>query len=439
MEGVEREVFNQVKAATIGKSANHDASTMLSQSLLGPVFRKILSQDDVKKDIDIREKAMEIYKGNRAVASTSEILSGYYHTRTARTAFELIVGKPGEKKMYSDPLAFAIGYSTEQIEAGPPTMSDLHTSYNNIARELFKGKGVPLFGYIRELPDEKEKGLYTGGLETPLVVAGQLTNWWFLRPTHQKARGLFQAVRGYIENQPDRTSGKDMLILEQAARDMIQAKKGATLWGTDDATKIFAIWKGLEPVEARPLGSESAVNDAMDLDEEAISDVKAIRDRTVDNDDVKEAIKDFYVEAADAKTRKEAIKSAAQLLLQLIDLDRGYMGKTKQVVTLTKENQSLEKLRSTLASKLTDLTAKFSHELGPIPGGQKLESPRLGHDAAALIFQHSHPEILTQVFAKETVDHFDSIASNLYIDEDHDEGPLVVSSSATGEITQWLL
>jgi len=416
------------------------ASTMFSQSLLGPVFRQLLSKREGA--LDILKTVQDIYSGNRHVASTSEILSGYYHERKPGISPVEMVAKVGTKKRYSDPLAFVIGYSAERAgDDDSPALDVLHRKYNQTALQLFDKGGVPVFGYLLDDPVTGGVEGYVGGLESPSVVVGQLVNWWFLRPTHEEALGLFQTVKGYIDKHSNETvKNNDIRILKRAAWDMIRAKKEAKLWGKDNATKIFDAWKESVPVEAKALGSEDAVTAAMELDADYIDDVSKIRGRT-EEDDVKRAIDGFYRDSMIATTPKEAINSAAHLLMRLIELDLDYADKVVAVAFLTKQTEGLSAVRDQLFlknSQLTEEVVRLEKER-LLPDEQKLESPRLGHDAAALIFQHSHPEILTQVFSKETVDHFDSIASNLYIEEDQDEGPLVVSSSATGEITKWLL
>jgi hypothetical protein len=435
--------LERIRFIAIGDDASFPyAAKMLSQSLFAPVFRRILSQ---KNNVEtLKDAAKNVYSDDETVASTSEILLGYYHE--PRDDFFDSFKKLKETE-YSDPLAFTIGFSTPQ-PGEPLNLKSLHKRYNEVALELIRRGDVSVFGHILDSPFKGGVGRYTGGLEEPLVTVAQLTNWWFLRPKHEDAIGTFQTVKEYIETiNPQKAKENDKLILDQAAKDMIGAKASAGMWG-GNAEEIFDVWKEFKPLEARAaLRSRTAVDKAMELDTDDIEYVGKILEREREEDEVKDAINNFYNESVKATTVEEAIKSAFYLLIQLVYLDEECETTKTTLDDLLVEVAKGEKLQEKLTAKLTELTEQVveleSNKSTPVK--QKLETPRLGRDAAALIFQHTHPEILTQVFSKETVDHFDSIASNLFTEqeqEEEDETPLVVSSSSsitTGEINRWLL
>jgi hypothetical protein len=436
-EKTRKEVLKAIKASAVTERiAEEYAANMLSQSLFAPIFRHILSQ---KNTGGLTEEAAEVYSDDKLVASTSEILSGYYHRLVVgEDTLSVVIRNLSKSKGYSDPLAFAIGYSTPQTEE-PPDLKSLHKRYNKVALALIQSGDLSVFGHIGGSPVNGGVDRYTGGLEKPLVTVAQLTNWWFLRPKHEDAIGTFQKVKEYIETiNPGTAKENDKLILDQAAEDMIGAKVLAGMWG-ENAKEIFTIWNESKPVEARPLGTREKVIEVMGLDQTSVDHVTNL------GSTLQTFVGNFYDEATAAKDLESAIKSAAFLLKGLIFLNEKYEKKLSEFKERGAKIRSLmleiEELKTTVGRLSAQVTNPGEK---PVTITKKLETPRLGRDAAALIFQHTHPEILTQVFSKETVDHFDSIASNLFTEQEQekDETLLVVSSSSsitTGEINRWLL
>ena len=409
---------------------------MLSQSLLGPIIKKITQMYDEhnalrgstttlmkqihhvgKKEVPVFRE--DVFSPQSRVASTSELLRGY-HVERADTLASFLLGLEDAGETV-DPLAFAVGLHYKGKDAEPiktnNLIPDMHVTYNAAAIRLLEDGKVPLFG----LRQGFSKGRYVGNLDNPSLVASQISGWMFTRPTIVQARILYQALADFHEKQISKTvkdrftedgvtKTNDMRILDAITGKIIK-EKGWTL--EEDVEKELKSWM---PADA-PLSREEVVAIIGPRDKLSIGSERALED--------------FYDEVGKANTVEGVVGGAKILIDRIVLLERTNTDGTKQM------NSTISTLRAEIRSLRGEVTRLKQPATESIPSGTKNMSfgfepesrrvdahrpPRLAYIGSvvgkrlctkgrSLLSKHAHPEIVQSAFSADAIAHFDAMTS----------------------------
>lgn len=422
-------------------------STVLKVAAGGPATTnlKMRALNDKSKD----ETNHPVFSSFERVASTSELLLGYYSNKTNEILFDTL-NLEDDGKM-GDTLAFITGsyYRLKERSSGIPQEPDalldtMHKAYNASAVEILNQKAIPLFGVKRGIADDIGSATnYIGGLDNQSLVASQISGWMFTRPTSTEAQKLFRVVKEFhsqnisesvkkVFTPKGQKESNDIRILDNIALQILKAR--ASVWEINDPSEELKRWKieeGASPVEAA-LGSRKAVFDVLGMSEQSVKDTNL-------SELSQKAVDGFYDNASKAGSISKAIESAKSILQRLLIIDPENEDGKNNESELNENIEDLEdhierlKEQIQLECKLTPVESKISCKrtttvppvsfLGSIIGCKF--SPKNPH----VISNPKHPKVLTEAFSDKTVAHFNSILQQ----------PSVEKREKVPPLNQWLL